>query len=56
MTVHKDTEPGSVMLEGDVSTDSEMSSIQEKSSEAESCESEKGLSDTLKQVLDFSTR
>ncbi|KAM6363800.1 transcription factor TFIIIB component B'' homolog [Pluvialis apricaria] len=57
--VHEDTQPCNVMLEGDVSTDSEMNSIhrrqcsQEKSSEAESCESEKGLSDVLEQVSDF---
>ncbi|XP_069633027.1 transcription factor TFIIIB component B'' homolog isoform X5 [Haliaeetus albicilla] len=56
---HGDTQPCHVMLEGDVSTDSEMISIrtrqcsQEKSSEAESCESGKGLSDVLKQVSDF---
>ncbi|KAM4639478.1 transcription factor TFIIIB component B'' homolog isoform 3-T3 [Amazona ochrocephala] len=56
VTVHKDTQPGNMMLEGDVSTDSEINSVQEKSSEAESCESEKGLSDTLKQVPDFNTR
>ncbi|KAM8984145.1 transcription factor TFIIIB component B'' homolog isoform 1-T1 [Ara ararauna] len=56
VTVHKDTQPGNMMLEGDVSTDSEINSIQEKSSEAESCENEKGLSDTLKQVPDFNTR
>lgn len=59
MTAHGDTQPCHVMLEGDVSTDSEMISIrtrqcsQEKSSEAESCESGKGLSDVLKQVSDF---
>ncbi|XP_061198699.1 transcription factor TFIIIB component B'' homolog [Neopsephotus bourkii] len=56
VTVHKDTQPGSAMLDGDVPTDSEMNSIQEKSSEAESCESEKRLSDTLKQVPDSNTR
>ncbi|KAM9251240.1 transcription factor TFIIIB component B'' homolog [Cariama cristata] len=56
MTVHEDTRPGHVMLEGDVSTDSEINSIhtrqcsQENSSEAES---ENGLSDVLKQVSDF---
>lgn len=61
MTVHEDAQPCNVMLEGDVSTDSEMNSIHtrqwshEKYSEAESCESEKGLSDTLKQVSDFNT-
>ncbi|XP_030899450.2 transcription factor TFIIIB component B'' homolog [Melopsittacus undulatus] len=54
VTAHTDTQPGSAMLEGDVSTDSEMNAIQEKSSEAESCE--KGLSDTLKQVPDSNTR
>ncbi|XP_065518309.1 transcription factor TFIIIB component B'' homolog [Lathamus discolor] len=54
--VQKDTQPGSAMLEGDVSTDSEMNSIQEKSSEAEGCESKKGLSDNLKEVPDSSTR
>ncbi|XP_065512690.1 transcription factor TFIIIB component B'' homolog isoform X3 [Caloenas nicobarica] len=59
VTVHEDTQPCNVMLEGRVTSDSEMSSIhtrrcsQEKSSEAESYESEKGLSDTLKQVSDF---
>ncbi|XP_071657966.1 transcription factor TFIIIB component B'' homolog isoform X3 [Patagioenas fasciata] len=59
VTVHEDTQPCNVMLEGHVTSDSEMSSIhtrycsQEKSSEAESYESEKGLSDTLKQVSDF---
>ncbi|XP_061324629.1 transcription factor TFIIIB component B'' homolog [Pezoporus flaviventris] len=56
VTGHKYTQPGSAMLDGDVSTDSEMNSIQEKSSETESCESEKGLADTLKQVPDSSTR
>ncbi|XP_064497038.1 transcription factor TFIIIB component B'' homolog isoform X2 [Pseudopipra pipra] len=61
LTVLEDTQPCTVMLEGDVSTDSEMNSkstrqcFQEKSSEAESCESEKGLSDALKQVSDFNT-
>ncbi|KAJ7426852.1 B double prime 1, subunit of RNA polymerase III transcription initiation factor IIIB-like protein [Willisornis vidua] len=61
LTVHEDTESCSVMLEGDVSTDSEMNSkytkqcFQEKSSEAESYESEKGLLDTLQQVSDFNT-
>ncbi|RMC22400.1 hypothetical protein DUI87_00714 [Hirundo rustica rustica] len=60
LTVHEDTEPSSVTLE-DVSTDSELNSIytrqcfQEKSSEAESYESEKGLSDVSKQVSDSST-
>lgn len=59
MTVHEDIQPCNVMLEGHVTSDAEMSSIdtrccsQEKSSEAESCGSEKGLSDTLKQVSDF---
>ncbi|XP_062460457.1 transcription factor TFIIIB component B'' homolog [Pezoporus occidentalis] len=56
VTGHEDTQPGSAMLDGDVSTDSEMNSIQEKSSETESCETEKGLADTLKQVPDSSTR
>ncbi|XP_064902320.1 transcription factor TFIIIB component B'' homolog isoform X1 [Columba livia] len=57
--VHEDTQPCNVMLEGHVTSDSEMSSVhtrrcsQEKPSEAESHESEKGLSDTLKQVSDF---
>ncbi|KAM6109364.1 transcription factor TFIIIB component B'' homolog isoform 2-T2 [Phoenicopterus ruber ruber] len=61
VTIHEDTQPCNVMLEGDISTDSEMNSMhrrqcsQEKSSEAESYESEKGLSDALKQVLDFNT-
>ncbi|KAJ7409720.1 B double prime 1, subunit of RNA polymerase III transcription initiation factor IIIB-like protein [Pitangus sulphuratus] len=61
LTVLEDTQACSVMLEGDVSTDSEMNSkstrqcFQEKSSEAERCESEKGLSDALKQVSDFNT-
>ncbi|XP_074994080.1 transcription factor TFIIIB component B'' homolog isoform X11 [Calonectris borealis] len=59
--VHEDTQPCNVMLEGDVSTDSEMNSIHtrqrshEKSSEAESYESEKELSDVLKQVSYFNT-
>ncbi|KAM7077085.1 transcription factor TFIIIB component B'' homolog isoform 2-T2 [Ciconia maguari] len=59
--VHEDAQPCNVMLEGDVSTDSEMNSIHTrqcshgKSSEAESCESEKRLSDVLKQVSDFNT-
>lgn len=44
----------------DVSADSEMNSntrqcFQEKSSEAESNESEKGLSDVSRQVSDYST-
>ncbi|KAM6034928.1 transcription factor TFIIIB component B'' homolog isoform 2-T2 [Theristicus caerulescens] len=61
VTVHEDTQPCNVMLEGDVSTDSEMNSIHtrpcshEKSSEAESYENEEGLSDVLKQVSDFNT-
>ncbi|XP_028943115.1 transcription factor TFIIIB component B'' homolog, partial [Antrostomus carolinensis] len=61
VTVHEDTQPCNVMLEGVVSTDSEMNSIhtrqcsQEKSSEAGSYESEKGLSDVLKQLSDFHT-
>ncbi|KAM6329352.1 transcription factor TFIIIB component B'' homolog isoform 2-T2 [Alca torda] len=59
--VHEDTQPCNVMLEGSVSTHAEMNSIrarecsQEKSSEAESYESEKGSSDALKQVSDFNT-
>ncbi|XP_054665457.1 transcription factor TFIIIB component B'' homolog isoform X2 [Grus americana] len=59
--IHEDTQPCNVMLQGDVSTDSQMNSIhgrqcsQEKSSEAESYESEKELSDVLKQVSDFNT-
>ncbi|XP_009074691.1 PREDICTED: transcription factor TFIIIB component B'' homolog, partial [Acanthisitta chloris] len=61
LAVHEDTQPCNAMLEGDVSTVSEMNSVytrhcfQEKSSEAEICESEKGLSDVLKQVSDFNT-
>ncbi|XP_068279428.1 transcription factor TFIIIB component B'' homolog isoform X2 [Nyctibius grandis] len=61
VTVHEDTRPCNVMLEGIVSTDSEMNSIhtrrcsQEKSSEAESYETEKGLSDVLKQFSHFNT-
>ncbi|XP_066037613.1 transcription factor TFIIIB component B'' homolog isoform X2 [Chamaea fasciata] len=60
LTVHEDTQPSSVTLE-DVSTDSEMNSVytrqcfQEKSSEAESYESEKELSDVSKQVSDSNT-
>ncbi|XP_030092873.1 transcription factor TFIIIB component B'' homolog isoform X2 [Serinus canaria] len=59
LTVHEGTQPSSVMLE-DVSADSEMNSntrqcFQEKSSEAESNESEKGFSDVSKQVSDSST-
>ncbi|XP_059692728.1 transcription factor TFIIIB component B'' homolog isoform X2 [Haemorhous mexicanus] len=59
LTVHEGTQPSSVMLE-DVSADFEMNSntrqcFQEKSSEAESNESEKGLSDVSKQVSDSST-
>ncbi|CAN8220006.1 unnamed protein product [Coccothraustes coccothraustes] len=59
LTVYEGTQPSSVMLE-DVSADSEMNSntrqcFQEKSSEAESNESEKGLSDVSKQVSDSST-
>ncbi|KAM6105125.1 transcription factor TFIIIB component B'' homolog [Pterocles gutturalis] len=59
--VHEDTQPSSVIVEGNVSTDSETNSVhrrqcsQEKSSEAERYESEKGLSDILKQVSDFNT-
>ncbi|KAI1239824.1 hypothetical protein IHE44_0011259 [Lamprotornis superbus] len=61
LTAHEDTQPSNVVLE-DVSTVSEMSSIyskqcfQEKSSEAESYESEKGLSDVTKQISDSNTR
>ncbi|KAM9214235.1 LOW QUALITY PROTEIN: transcription factor TFIIIB component B'' homolog [Leptosomus discolor] len=61
VTVNEDTQPCNMMLEGDVSTDSELNLIctrqcsQEKSSE-ESSESEKGLSDVLEQVSDFNTR
>ncbi|KAM6187079.1 transcription factor TFIIIB component B'' homolog isoform 2-T2 [Sarcoramphus papa] len=61
VTVQEDTQPCNVMLEGDVSTDSEMNSMhtrqcsQKKSSEAESYESEKGLSDVMQQVSDFNT-
>ncbi|XP_075303413.1 transcription factor TFIIIB component B'' homolog isoform X4 [Opisthocomus hoazin] len=61
ITVPEDTQPCNVMLEGDVSTHSEMNSIHtrqcshEKSSEAESYESGKRLSDVLKQVSDFNT-
>ncbi|XP_064259306.1 transcription factor TFIIIB component B'' homolog isoform X1 [Passer domesticus] len=59
LTVHEGTQPPSVTLE-DVSADSEMNSntrqcFQEKSSEAESNESKKGLSDVSKQVSDSST-
>ncbi|XP_041342308.1 transcription factor TFIIIB component B'' homolog isoform X2 [Pyrgilauda ruficollis] len=59
LTVHEGTQPPSVTLE-DVSADSEMNSntrqcFQENSSEAESNESEKGLSDVSKQVSDSST-
>uniref|UniRef100_A0A8D2P628 Transcription factor TFIIIB component B'' Myb domain-containing protein n=1 Tax=Zosterops lateralis melanops TaxID=1220523 RepID=A0A8D2P628_ZOSLA len=60
LAVREDTEPSSVILE-DVSTDSEMNSVytrqcfQEKSSKAESYESEKGLSDVSKQVSDSNT-
>ncbi|XP_075582074.1 transcription factor TFIIIB component B'' homolog isoform X2 [Pelecanus crispus] len=59
--VYEDTQPCNVMLEGDVSTDSEVNLVHtrqclhEKSSEAESCESEKGLSDVSKQVSDVNT-
>lgn len=59
--IHEDTQPCNVILQGDVSTDSQINSIhgrqcsQEKSSEAESYESEKELSDVLKQVSDFNT-
>ncbi|XP_042643499.1 transcription factor TFIIIB component B'' homolog isoform X3 [Tyto alba] len=62
VTVHEDIQPCHVMLDRDVSTDCEMNSVhtrhcsQEKSSEAESYENEKGLSDVLKQVSDFNTR
>ncbi|XP_030114331.1 transcription factor TFIIIB component B'' homolog isoform X3 [Taeniopygia guttata] len=59
LTVHEGTQPSSVMLD-DVSADSEMNSntrqcFQEKSSEAESNESEKRLSDVSRQVSDYST-
>ncbi|XP_066195828.1 transcription factor TFIIIB component B'' homolog [Sylvia atricapilla] len=60
LTVHEDIQPSSVTLE-DVSANSEMNSIytrqcfQEKSSEAESYESEKRLSDVSKQVSDSNT-
>ncbi|XP_032940683.1 transcription factor TFIIIB component B'' homolog isoform X2 [Catharus ustulatus] len=60
LTVHENTQPSSVTLE-DISTDSQMNSIysrqcfQEKSSEAESYESEKGLSDALKQISNSNT-
>ncbi|KAM9262983.1 transcription factor TFIIIB component B'' homolog isoform 3-T3 [Morus bassanus] len=59
--VHEDTQPCNVMLEGNVSTESRLKSVHkrecsyEKSSEAESHESEKGLSDVLKQISDFNT-
>ncbi|XP_074667748.1 transcription factor TFIIIB component B'' homolog isoform X2 [Strix aluco] len=62
VTVHEDIQLCNVMLEGDVSTNSEMNSIhtrqcsQKKSLEAGGYENEKGLSDVLKQVSDFSTR
>uniref|UniRef100_U3KCT1 Uncharacterized protein n=1 Tax=Ficedula albicollis TaxID=59894 RepID=U3KCT1_FICAL len=61
LTVHENTQPSSVTL-GDVSADSEMNSVysrqcfQEKSSDAESYESEKGLTDVSKQILDSNTR
>ncbi|XP_056370760.1 transcription factor TFIIIB component B'' homolog [Oenanthe melanoleuca] len=61
LTVHENTQPSTVILE-DVSTDSEMNSIysrqcfQEKSSDAESYESEKELSDVSKQISDSNTR
>ncbi|KAM6301915.1 transcription factor TFIIIB component B'' homolog isoform 2-T2 [Podargus strigoides] len=61
VTIHEDTQPCNVILEGDVSTYSETNPIrtrqcsQENSSEAECCESKKGLSDVLKQVSDFNT-
>ncbi|XP_062368787.1 transcription factor TFIIIB component B'' homolog [Cinclus cinclus] len=60
LAVHEDMQPSSVMLE-DVSADTERNSIyskqcfQEKSSEAESYESEKGLSDVSKQISDSNT-
>ncbi|XP_037979389.1 transcription factor TFIIIB component B'' homolog isoform X2 [Motacilla alba alba] len=59
LTVHEGIQPSSVTLE-DVSADSEMNSntrlcFQEKFSEAESNESEKGLSDVSKRVSDSST-
>ncbi|KAM9168013.1 transcription factor TFIIIB component B'' homolog isoform 7-T7 [Mergus octosetaceus] len=57
--VHKDLQPFIVMLERDVSADSEVNSLrtrqcsQEKSSEAGGCESEKGSSDDMKVASDF---
>ncbi|XP_074935300.1 transcription factor TFIIIB component B'' homolog isoform X1 [Phalacrocorax aristotelis] len=57
---HEDTQPCNVMLEGDVSMESGVNSgctrecSHEKSSEADSYECEKALSDVLKQVSDFS--
>ncbi|XP_068523634.1 transcription factor TFIIIB component B'' homolog isoform X2 [Anas acuta] len=57
--VHEDLQPCIMMLERDVSVDSEVNSLrtrqcsQEKSSEAGGCESEKGSSDDMKVVSDF---
>ncbi|XP_035165086.1 transcription factor TFIIIB component B'' homolog isoform X4 [Oxyura jamaicensis] len=59
--VHEDLQPCIVMLERDVSADSEVNSLcarqcsQEKSSKAGGCESEKGSSDDMKVVSDFNT-
>ncbi|XP_061874936.1 transcription factor TFIIIB component B'' homolog isoform X2 [Colius striatus] len=61
VVVHEDAQPHSLMLEGNVSTDSELNSVprrqcsQGKSSEAESYESEKELSGALKQLSEFNT-
>ncbi|KAM6392200.1 transcription factor TFIIIB component B'' homolog isoform 2-T2 [Rhynochetos jubatus] len=61
VTVHEDSQPCDTVLEGDISTGSEANSVhgrqcyQEKSSEAESCESEEGLSGVLEQVSEFKT-
>ncbi|XP_010129012.1 PREDICTED: transcription factor TFIIIB component B'' homolog, partial [Chlamydotis macqueenii] len=61
VVANEDTQTWNEMLEEDVSTDSEINSIhtrqccQEKSLEGESCDSEKGLSNVLKQVSDFNT-
>ncbi|XP_026722286.1 transcription factor TFIIIB component B'' homolog [Athene cunicularia] len=62
VTVHEDIQLCNVILEGDVSTNNEINSVhtrqcsQNKSLEAGGYENEKGLSDVLKQVSDFSTR
>uniref|UniRef100_A0A8B9DUU2 B double prime 1, subunit of RNA polymerase III transcription initiation factor IIIB n=1 Tax=Anser cygnoides TaxID=8845 RepID=A0A8B9DUU2_ANSCY len=59
--VHEDLQPCIVMLERDVSADSEVNSLrarqcsQEKSSEAGGCESVKGSSDDMIVVSDFNT-